>query len=131
LGTIKPIYTVSEQLMDEVDPTLLDLVKTTVNSFTKWDLARFYSENPHVIVTAETVARRLKCNNLAAIRLALEELADGGLIQKFVYDETTSYYALAADERTKDLVNSFIVACEDDDFRLKTVYHITQEMFRI
>jgi hypothetical protein len=56
LGTIKPIYTVSEQLMDEVDPTLLDLVKTTVNSFTKWDLARFYSENPHVIVTAETVS---------------------------------------------------------------------------
>ena len=43
--------------------------------------------------------------------------------------ETTSYYALATDDRTKDLINSFIIACEDDDFRLKTVYHITQSMY--
>ena len=118
--------------MDDMDPTLLDLVKTTVNSFTKWDLARFYSENPHSVVTAETVARRLRGNrNPAVVRLALEELAEGGLIQKFIYDETTSYYALATDDRTKDLINSFIIACEDDDFRLKTVYHITQGMFGI
>jgi hypothetical protein len=41
LGTSKPVYTVFDQLMDEMDPVLLDLVKTTVNSFAIWDVFLF------------------------------------------------------------------------------------------
>lgn len=129
MGTSKPVYAIFDQLMDEMDPVLLDLVKTTVNSFAKWDLVRFYSENPYVIITPEAMTRRLKCD-LAAVTTALEELAGSGLLQKFSYDEVTSYYALATGEQTKALVDRFIVACEDGDFRVKTVYHITQGCFR-
>ncbi|NIV33844.1 MAG: hypothetical protein GWN58_31675, partial [Anaerolineae bacterium] len=41
------------RLMNDMDPPLLELVKTKVNSFIKWDLVRFLRENPNTADTAE------------------------------------------------------------------------------
>ena len=43
------------RLMNDMDPPLLDLVKTKVNSFIKWDLVRFLRENPNTADTAENI----------------------------------------------------------------------------
>jgi len=48
------------RLMGDMDPGLLDFLKTRVNSFVKWDLVRFFHENPHTTDTAENVARYAK-----------------------------------------------------------------------
>jgi len=45
------------RLMDDMDPTLLDFVKQKVNSFIKWDLVRFFYENPHTADTVENIAK--------------------------------------------------------------------------
>ena len=45
------------RLMNDMDPPLLDLVKTKVNSFIKWDLVRFLRENPNTADTAENIAK--------------------------------------------------------------------------
>jgi len=45
------------RLMNDMDPQLLDLVKTKVNSFIKWDLVRFLRENPNTADTADSIAK--------------------------------------------------------------------------
>ena len=38
------------RLMNDMDPALLDFVKVKVNSFIKWDLVRFFYENPNTLL---------------------------------------------------------------------------------
>jgi len=46
-----------KRLMADLDPELLTFLKGTVNTFVKWDLVRFFHENPHTTDTAENIAR--------------------------------------------------------------------------
>ena len=42
--------------------------------------------------------------------------------------EGTSIYSLADNEEMRELVDRFILACEDRHFRVKAVYHIIRGM---
>ena len=44
-------------LMNDIDPRLLELIHTRINSFIKWDLVRFFHDNPHTADTADSIAR--------------------------------------------------------------------------
>ena len=114
------------RLMDDMDPILLDFVKTKVNSFIKWDLVRFFHENPHTQDTIENIARYAG-RNVTAVEPELEELVDSGIMKKSSLGET-SIYSLEADETMQALVDKFILACEDRHFRVKAVYHIIRGM---
>jgi hypothetical protein len=112
--------------MDDMDPILLDFVKTKVNSFIKWDLVRFFHENPHTADTVENIAKYAG-RNVTAVEPELEELVDNGIMKKNLLGEVP-IYALAIDEETRTLVDKFIMACEDRHFRVKAVYHIIRGM---
>ena len=114
------------RLMDDMDPILLDFVKTKVNSFIKWDLVRFFHENPHTADTVENIAKYAG-RNVTAVEPELEELVDSGIMKKTLLGEVP-IYALAIDEETRTLVDKFIMACEDRHFRVKAVYHIIRGM---
>ena len=114
------------RLMDDMDPTLLDFVKTKVNSFIKWDLVRFFYENPHTADTVENIAKYAG-RNVDAVRPELEDLVESGIMEKRVLD-SSSIYSLATDEIMRALVDQFIAACEDRHFRVKAVYHIIRGM---
>ncbi len=114
------------RLMDDMDPTLLDFVKTKVNSFIKWDLVRFFYENPHTADTVENIAKYAG-RNVDAVRPELEDLVESGIMEKRVLD-STPIYSLASDETMRALVDQFIAACEDRHFRVKAVYHIIRGM---
>lgn len=114
------------RLMDDMDPRLLDFVKTKVNSFIKWDLIRFFYENPNTNDSAENIARYAG-RNVSAVEPELEELVGSGVMQKRHLDDLT-VYSLAADEEMRKLVDEFILACEDRHFRVKAVYHIIRGM---
>ena len=114
------------RLMDDMDPILLDFVKTKVNSFIKWDLVRFFHENPHTADTVENIAKYAG-RNVTAVEPELEELVDSGIMKKTLLGESP-IYALAIDEETRTLVDKFIMACEDRHFRAKAVYHIIRGM---
>ena len=114
------------RLMDDMDPTLLDFVKKKVNSFIKWDLVRFFYENPHTTDTVENIAKYAG-RNADAVRPELEDLVESGIMQKKVLDET-AVYSLSTDESMRSLVDKFILACEDRHFRVKAVYHIIRGM---
>ncbi len=114
------------RLMDDMDPTLLDFVKKKVNSFIKWDLVRFFYENPHTADTVENIAKYAG-RNAEAVRPELEDLVESGIMQKKTLNET-SIYSLSTDETMRALVDKFILACEDRHFRVKAVYHIIRGM---
>jgi hypothetical protein len=115
------------RLMDDMDPILLDFVKTKVNSFIKWDLVRFFYENPHTADTVENIAKYAG-RNADAVRPELEDLVESGIMEKTALDNNTHIYALASDETMRALVDQFILACEDRHFRVKAVYHIIRGM---
>ena len=69
------------RLMDEMDPVMLDFVKTKVNSFIKWDLVRFFHENPHTADTVDNIAKYAG-RNVDAVEPELEELVESGIMKK-------------------------------------------------
>jgi len=114
------------RLMNDMDPALLDFVKGKVNSFIKWDLVRFFYENPNTADTVENIAKYAG-RNAAAVKPELEDLVESGVMDKREV-EGTSIYSLAENEDMRDLVDRFILACEDRHFRVKAVYHIIRGM---
>jgi predicted transcriptional regulator len=112
--------------MNDMDPQLLDLVKTKVNSFIKWDLVRFLRENPNTADTAENIAKYIGRNS-ATVEPELRELVDSQIMEiKSV--EGIPVYSLTADSNTRELIDQFITACEDRHFRVKVIYHIVRGM---
>lgn len=114
------------RLMGDMDPDLLEFLKTKVNSFIKWDLVRFFYENPHSTDTAENVARYVG-RDASAIEVELSELVGTGVLERQRVGELW-VYSLASDPVMRKLVDQFILACDDRQFRVKAIYHIIRGM---
>jgi hypothetical protein len=114
------------KLMNDMDPALLDFVKSKVTSFIKWDLVRFFYENPNTADSADNIARYAG-RHVDAVQPELEELVASGVMEKRMLDQT-AVYSLARDEDMRRRVEQFILACEDRHFRVKAVYHIIKNM---
>ena len=114
------------RLMNDMDPQLLDLVKTKVNSFIKWDLVRFLRENPNTADTAENIAKYIG-RNAVTVEPELQELVDTQIMEVRSV-EGLPVYSLTLDDSTRDLIDQFITACEDRHFRVKVIYHIVRGM---
>lgn len=110
------------RLMDDIDPRLLDFIRTRVNSFIKWDLVRFFHENPHTTDTAENIARYTGRDPQTVIH-ELEDLTATGVLESAQVSGMT-VYMLATDPEARKVLNSFILACEDRQFRIKAIYHV-------
>ena len=114
------------RLMNEMDPQLLDLVQTKVNSFIKWDLVRFLRENPNTADTADNLAKYIG-RNAATIEPELRDLVATQIMDLKSLEEIP-VYSLTADPAVRELIDRFIVACEDRHFRVKVIYHIVRGM---
>lgn len=114
------------RLMEDMDSRLLDFIKTRINSFIKWDLVRFFYENPNTTDSVENIAKYAG-RNTAAVQSELEDLVASGVMAKQLVDDL-QVYSLAADEEMRRLIDEFILACEDRHFRVKAVYHIIRGM---
>lgn len=114
------------RLMAEMDPELLKFLQAKINSFVKWDLIRFFYENPHTTDTAENIARYAG-RNPETTRAELKELAaDGVLVENRLGEMTV--YSLTSDPEIRDLVRRFVEASDDRQFRVKAIYHIIRGM---
>jgi len=109
-----------------MDARLLDFIKSKVNSFIKWDLVRFFHENPNTTDSVENIAKYAG-RSTAAVQSELEELVASGVIARQLIDNVP-VYSLVSDEATRQLIDEFILACEDRHFRVKAVYHIIRSM---
>lgn len=114
------------RLMADMDPDLLEFLTTKVNSFVKWDLIRFFHENPHTTDTAENIARYTG-RNVEATRTELAELTAQGVLTESRLGKLT-VYALTSDPRVRELIQRFVEASDDRQFRVKAIYHIIRGM---
>jgi hypothetical protein len=113
------------RLMEDMDPELLEFLRRKVNSFVKWDLVRFFHENPHTTDTAENVARYAG-RNLETIRLELAELAEDGVLERNQLGPMV-IYSLSSSVEVRSLLDRFVEASTDREFRVKAIYHIIRE----
>jgi hypothetical protein len=114
------------RLMEDMDARLLDFLKHQVNSFVKWDLVRFFHENPNTTDTADNIARYAG-RDPAAIEQELAALAKSGVLERETVGDLT-IYSMAGDQEMRDLIEQFVVACNDRQFRVKAIYHIIRGM---
>jgi hypothetical protein len=110
------------RLMADMDPQLLEFLQTKVNSFVKWDLVRFFHDNPHTTDTPDNIARYAG-RNVETIRAELAELARDGVLEENQLGDMT-VYSLAPDRQTRELLAQFVRASDDRQFRVKAIYHI-------
>ncbi len=114
------------RLMDDIDPRLLEFIRTKVNSFIKWDLVRFFHDNPHTTDTAEGIARYTG-RDVRTVEPELQQLVSSGVLQKTELGELM-VYTLATDTEIRSLIDTFILACDDRQFRVKAIYHVIRGM---
>jgi hypothetical protein len=103
-----------------------DFLRNKVNSFIKWDLVRFFHDNPHTRDTAENLARYTG-RDLKTIEREL-----GGLVtvQVLRMDEMggAKVFRLSDDPQIRHLINAFMEACQDREFRVKAIHHVIRGM---
>ena len=121
--------TQSDTLMrytDELDSRLLDFLREKVNSFVKWDLVRFFHDNPYAADTAESIARYTG-RDMASIADELSELVKSGVLH---WQDVSGrkIYRLAADGQMRDLISKFVLACDDRGFRIKAINYVIRSM---
>lgn len=113
-------------MIDDIDPNLLQFLHEKVNSFIKWDLVRFFHDNPHAADTADNIARYTGRD----VRTIADELT--GLVQVGVLEQQDAagqmIYTLTNDQGMREMINAFVRACDDRLFRVKAIYHVIRAM---
>jgi len=112
----------TDRVIKGVDPILLDFVKTSANSFVKWELMRFFDQNPHTANTAENIASYI-VRKISVVNPELEDLVKNGILRRGMLDGVP-IYSLARDKHIRALVDVFSLALEDRHFRVYAVNQI-------
>jgi hypothetical protein len=112
------------ELMVDVDPRLFNFLTYQVDSFIKWDLVRFFHENPGAVDTAANTARYAG-RDQSSVEKELGELANSGVLEQDEIGGMT-VYALSGSQDMRELVEQFVSACDDRRFRVRALYHITR-----
>jgi hypothetical protein len=112
----------TDRAIEGVDPILLDFVKTNANSFVKWELMKFFDQNPDSTNTAENIANCI-VRKISVVKPALDELAESGILKGEILNGV-SVYSLGSDGYSRTLVNKFSLAFEDRYFRVYAVNQI-------
>ncbi|MFN8452665.1 MAG: hypothetical protein U0521_29675 [Anaerolineae bacterium] len=108
--------TVTSQQGNDLDARLLDFVREKIDSFIKWDLVRFFHDNPYSANTAENIAK-FAARDPQVVATALDELVASGVLE--VSDTGSRRITYVSDQQTRDLVRDFVSACDDRDFRVR------------
>lgn len=110
----------------EMDAVWKDFLRNKVNSFIKWDLVRFFHDNPHTVETAENIAR-FTGRDSRTIRRELKGLVEAKVLEMETIDEI-EIYRLTRDKEIRRLIHEFVQACYDRDFRVRAIYHVIHGM---
>lgn len=94
-------------------------IREKVNSFAKWDLVRFFHDNPYAADTAENIANYIG-RDTHTILQELDELVSVGVLQCEKQKQGNIYrFSLMDDIRQR--VTFFMQACHDRTFRAEAI----------
>jgi hypothetical protein len=121
------VKTQSSGLVDvEINATWQHFLRQRVNSFIKWDLVRFFHDNPNTIDTAENIAHVVG-RDVKTIYRELEGLVQSEVLVKESLDGHP-IYRLSADDQIRQLIREFVAACHNREFRIKAINQVIHGM---
>ena len=106
----------------EISPRWQEFIETKINSFIKWDLVRFFHDNPHIKDTAENIAGYVGRDTKTIIR-ELDGLVANRVLTLTEHNRM-KIYKLTSDVETRKLIGDFVAACFDRNFRVKAIHHV-------
>lgn len=109
-----------------MNDNLLDFLRNKVNSFIKWDLLRFFHDNPHTKDTADNIARYTG-RDVKTIERELNGLVAAQVLKA---GEVSGHkiYELSEDEEIRKTIHQFMEACHDRQFRVEAIHHVIRGM---
>lgn len=113
-------------MQTQTDVNWYDFLRNKVNSFIKWDLVRFFHDNPHTKDTADNIARYTG-RDKKTIERELSGLVAVGVMEAKEVNKVR-VYQLTSDQTMRDTINAFMDACHDRDFRIKAINHVIHGM---
>ncbi len=108
----------------DIDTRLLDFVRNQVDSFVKWDLVRFFHDNPYAVDTADNIAQ-FTGRDYLTVEQELQELADRGVLECNNAGHQR-IYRYGKDTDVRALVERFVHACDDRDFRIRAINQVIE-----
>lgn len=113
-------------MSDDMNATWKQFLQTKVNSFIKWDLVRFFHDNPHTADTAENIAQFVG-RDAKTVQRELD-----GLVKAKVLDRKAisgeAIYRISEDKSVRDLIHDFVEACHSREFRVQAINHVIHGM---
>ncbi|HEX2923992.1 MAG TPA: hypothetical protein VHS28_08200 [Chloroflexota bacterium] len=109
----------------DVDPETLDFIQKYLTSYTKWEVLKYFAENPSAVESVRGFARRLN-KDQRQISEALTSLARSGIVGNGKGPEEAGY-SLTADASQKATLQKIADSAKANNrFRLLLNYHITK-----
>ncbi len=108
--------------MTEIDPMWRQFLQQKVNSFVKWDLIRFFHDNPHTVDTSRNVAAVVG-RDVDVVHQELDELVKANLLVA-EWASGLKVYRLAEDRDLRQKIGEFMAACHNREFRVKAIRHV-------
>lgn len=103
-----------------------EFLSTKVNSFIKWDLVRFFHDNPHTKDTAENIARYTG-RDVPTIERELSGLVDSRVLKVETVNDA-KIYRLTGDKSLRRQIREFMDACHDREFRVRAIHQVIRGM---
>lgn len=116
--------TSAESMNIDSDMKWNDFLKYKVNTFVKWDLVRFFHDNPHTADTGENIARYVG-RDAQICQRELEGLVTSGLLEMKRAGKVV-IYRLTSQPELRQQIADFMTACHDRDFRIKAINRLAR-----
>ncbi len=113
-------------MQGDTDPKLMDFLREKVNTFVRWDLIRFFHDNPHAMDTAENIAHYIG-RDVRPVEAELVGLVDDKVL-KLNQNASVKVFSLSSDPSVREVVNRFVLACDDRDFRVQAINQVIRGM---
>lgn len=113
-------------LPSNTDTSLMEFLRDKVNTFVRWDLIRFFNDNPHAMDTAENIARYTG-RDARAVETELVGLVEDKVLC-MQRSNGLSIFSLSSDPTVRDLIKRFVLACDDRQFRVNAINQVIRGM---
>jgi len=112
----------ASQTEDHLDPDIVTFLETIADSLVKWDLIRFFNDNPHAIDPAQTIAH-FSSRETRDVERQLDALVDAGALNIRLVSGTKAYM-LTTDAQMRARIQRFLQACDDKQVRLQAIRYV-------
>lgn len=97
-----------------------------VNSFIKWDLVRFFHDNPYTAETADNISGFIARDPKATLR-ELDDLVRAGILASEEVNNLV-IYRFSDSHDVRQLIAEFMAACKERSFRVSAINAVIQGM---